>query len=470
MTTARSITLPLAMLLVLARPAFPAPSFERDIHPILQQNCQGCHSAIEKKAKGGLSMDTKEELLKGGDEGGFIVAGKPDASLLIKMVSGDKPQMPKKQAPLTAAQVTLLRDWIAGGAAIDAWPSQTKLNVVIPQEYAFAPAVSSVAWSPDGKLIAAACRSEIVLIAMDSDQPPRRIATECDLITQVEFSPDGRLLGAAGGAPGRYGVVQFFDPADGRLIAARRHGRDTFFRGSFAPDSKALALGGSDGAAHIVPVDPAQPVKSIDLHSDWVLDVAYTPDGAMLVTAGRDKATKVASVEAGALLRGVDLGAEPVGAAAADALFGISANRRGELIAYEFKIALENIEVSGSGNGAAPISKRNQYAKNFEGQGGEVFDLAVSGDRKRVAAAGAFGEVRVYQIDNRQRVGTIAGVPAPVLSIALNADGTRVALGSRSGVVQLYDVAGGKLIKAWQPVPVRNEGDFPCRPIRHCRN
>src|SRR5690606_21122843 len=130
--------------------------------------------------------------------------------------------------------------------------------------------------------------------------PPLRLPTECDLLSHVAFSPAGKLLAAVGGAPARFGEVRFFDTG-GQLISSRRHGRDTLFRGSFSPDGQAFAAGGADGAVHIIPVDPKQPVRSLDLHSDWVLDVAYSPDGKLLVSGGRDKATKVSAVETGKL-------------------------------------------------------------------------------------------------------------------------------------------------------------------------
>lgn len=435
------------------------PSFERDVWPVLEQNCHGCHSATDKKSKGGLSLDAADHLLKGGNTGPLYVPGKPDESLLLKVVSGDKPEMPKKQPPLPPEQVQVLRDWVAAGARIDTWPGEGKLTVVIPAAYRTAPAVTAVALSPDGKLLAAACRSEVVLVAVDDPAAvPRRLATECDLVTCVEFSPDGRTLAAAGGAPARYGEVRFFDPGDGRLIAARRLTRDTLFRGGFAPDGKSIALGGADGAVHVVPVgaDPQAPVRSFELHSDWVTDVAFSPDGTMLVTGGRDRATKVASAQSGALLVTADPGREPVTAVASDGQFAVSVNRKGELIGYEYQIALSGVEAGGAGNGAVPVDKRNQYTKPFEGQGDGVADAAASGDRKLLAvAAGTGGEVRVYRIADRQRAATVANVTAPVYALALNADGSRLAVGGKSGVVQVYELPSGKPLKSLTPVPVQ---------------
>src|SRR5262245_61444854 len=61
--------------------------FEKSVRPILVEHCYKCHSAQaqqDKKLKGGLRLDTKEGLLKGGDSGPAVIPGKPADSLLLK--------------------------------------------------------------------------------------------------------------------------------------------------------------------------------------------------------------------------------------------------------------------------------------------------------------------------------------------------------------------------------------------------
>jgi len=175
----------------------------------------------------------------------------------------------------------------------------------------------------------------------------------------------------------------------------------------------------------------------------------------MIVTGGRDKSTKVASVETGKLLRTLDESANQISAVAGNAEFAFSSGRAHTLTGFEFKIALQGVEISGAGNGSRPNTRRAQYAKGMEAQPGVVLDMATSFDRKRLAVAGAFGEIRVYDTTTRQRVALIAGVTAPVYAVALNLDGTQVVIGTKSGEVQIYNVADGKLIQGLTPVPVQ---------------
>ena len=90
--------------------------FEKRIRPILADRCYECHSA-EKKQKGGLSLDTREAMLKGGDTGPALVAGNPDKSLLIEAVryANHDMQMPPKKR-LADGDVKALEEWVKMGA------------------------------------------------------------------------------------------------------------------------------------------------------------------------------------------------------------------------------------------------------------------------------------------------------------------------------------------------------------------
>src|SRR5262245_29548231 len=83
--------------------AEPDRLFREQVAPILERWCVHCHGA--DSPKGGLSLVTGRGLLRGGKNGPVIVPGKPLESLLIDMVSGDAPEMPQKDKPLSKEQV-----------------------------------------------------------------------------------------------------------------------------------------------------------------------------------------------------------------------------------------------------------------------------------------------------------------------------------------------------------------------------
>ena len=91
--------------------------FQRQIAPILERRCHACHQPAN--AGGQLNLTSYSQLRKGGKQGSIVVPGKPDDSLIVKMISGEAPRMPMSGGPLTAEEIRLIRSWISQGAADD---------------------------------------------------------------------------------------------------------------------------------------------------------------------------------------------------------------------------------------------------------------------------------------------------------------------------------------------------------------
>jgi uncharacterized protein DUF1553/uncharacterized protein DUF1549/cytochrome c len=94
--------------------------FEKKIRPVLADSCYECHSANSKKVKGGLLLDTRDGLEKGGDSGPAIVAGNPGKSLLIKTIRHEDKDpdmaMPPKKDKLSDAVIADFEKWVQMGA------------------------------------------------------------------------------------------------------------------------------------------------------------------------------------------------------------------------------------------------------------------------------------------------------------------------------------------------------------------
>src|SRR6266496_580477 len=91
--------------------------YEKQIQPILAENCFKCHSHQAEKIKGSLVLDSRDGALKGGETGPAILPGDPEKSLLIRAVRhvDEDLQMPPKKK-LSEAQIALLTEWIKMGA------------------------------------------------------------------------------------------------------------------------------------------------------------------------------------------------------------------------------------------------------------------------------------------------------------------------------------------------------------------
>ncbi len=111
-------------------------AFEKNVRPVLVESCVKCHGP--DKASGGLRVDSRAALLKGGESGPAIVPGKPGESRLMLAVrrgKGIEPMPPDK--PLPAAAIKALDDWIAAGAP---WPASVA-PISVAKHWAFQPVV-----------------------------------------------------------------------------------------------------------------------------------------------------------------------------------------------------------------------------------------------------------------------------------------------------------------------------------------
>jgi mono/diheme cytochrome c family protein len=109
--------------------------FVKDVQPILSVSCVKCHGADPKgkKPKGGYDMTTKEKAFKDGDNKNALVKGKPEESLVYRLLlgpvgSGDDEieKMPSKNDSLSPEQIEIIKLWIKQGAQ---WPDGVKVTL-----------------------------------------------------------------------------------------------------------------------------------------------------------------------------------------------------------------------------------------------------------------------------------------------------------------------------------------------------
>ncbi len=87
--------------------------FERDIQPIFRNRCIRCHGPKEREAE--LSLKSHKEVIRGGESGRILVPGKPENSLIFKMVS-ERKMPPEGEGRLTQEEIARIRRWIEHGA------------------------------------------------------------------------------------------------------------------------------------------------------------------------------------------------------------------------------------------------------------------------------------------------------------------------------------------------------------------
>ena len=126
-------------------------SYQDQIRPILQRTCQGCHNP--RDPAGDLSLTSYTGFEKGGATGPLFVGGSPEHSIIFDFIVGDPPEMPINADPLTADEVSLIRQWILEGAIDDTIVKSIQALMEVPN-YQNPPVISALAFSPDGQKLA----------------------------------------------------------------------------------------------------------------------------------------------------------------------------------------------------------------------------------------------------------------------------------------------------------------------------
>ncbi len=436
-------------------------SYYQKIRPIFQHKCQGCHQPA--RPKGGYVMTSREDLLKAGEkEKPGVVPGKPDQSMLFEQITSQKgkpPKMPKGMTALTEKEVYLIKQWIAEGANDD---SPQSARVVVdadhPPVYRLPPVVTALDYSPDSTLLAVSGDHEVLLHKADGSGLVARLIGLSERIESVAFSPNGKLLAVAGGAPGRFGEVQIWEVATKKLKLSLPVTNDTVYGARWSPDGTKLSFGCGDNTLRAIEAATGKQVLYQGAHNDWVLDTIFSVTGSHLVSVSRDMSMKLTEV---ATQRFVDNITSITPGALKGGLMSVDRHPKNEEV------------VIGGSDGVPKIyrifrdpKKPRQIGDDFNkiiafpAMPGRVFAVRYSPDGTRIVAGSSKdgkGEVRVYQASDAKLIATLEGQKGAVNAVAYRRDGKQIASAGFDGVVRLNDAQTGKLIKEFVPVPLQTD-------------
>ncbi len=173
-------------------PMSPREFFRARVQPILESRCLGCHSA---EPQGGLRMDSRQALLKGGKSGPALVAGDPDASLLVKAVRPHHDLKMPPAGPLPQREVEALERWVSDGAAWED-PPPTPDEYAISKEHrghwAFQPLSAEAVPVPANPALADGPVDRFVLARLEEEGlAPSDVADKRSLIRRVTYDLTG---------------------------------------------------------------------------------------------------------------------------------------------------------------------------------------------------------------------------------------------------------------------------------------
>ena len=427
-------------------------SYYRSVRPILQRKCSGCH--FPGKLEGKFSVLSVTELIKGGDAGTAVVPGKPDESKLVHYISGDDPKMPLSGDALSAEAVHTIRTWIAQGATDDSPPDVgARITAESPPVYSTPPVVTSMDYSPDGKLLAVSGYHEVLIHTLDGSVPPKRLIGRSQRIESLSFSPNGQILAVAGGTPALFGELQLWNVAEVKLLHSTTLALDTLFGLSFNGDGTLVVFGAADNRVRVVKVDTAEVTMRMDAHSDWVQGTTFSLANDHVISVSRDMSMKLTIVSTGQFVDNIT--SITPGALKGGLVDVIRHPTREEVLAVGsdgeprlYKIFREKARQIGD-----DFNLIRAYSK-LPGRLCDL-DLSPSGNKFVVGSSTATsGAARIYMTEDPAKFVDIPDVTAPVFAVSFRPDEMQVAVSGFDGIIKLCNAETGAVEKSFPAAPV----------------
>ncbi|MBD2434074.1 MULTISPECIES: NB-ARC domain-containing protein [Fischerella] len=289
--------------------------------------------------------------------------------------------------------------------------------------------IMSVAFSPDGKLLAAGdSNGEIHLWQVADGKQLLILRGHANWVVSLAFSPDSRTL-ASGSSDC---TVKLWDVATGGCLhSLQEHGNEVWSV-AFSPEGDKLVSGCDDQLIRLWSVRTGECLKIFQGHTNWVLSVAFSLDGQTLVSGSDDNTIRLWDVNSGECLK--------IFQGHSDGIRSISLSPDGQMLASssdDQKIRLWNLSTG-------------ECQRIFRGHTNQIFSVAFSPQGDILASGSHDQTVRLWDVSTGECQRIFQGHSNIVFSVAFSLEGDVLASGSRDQTVKLWHIPTSQCFKTFQ--------------------
>ena len=416
-------------------PATAEISFEKQVQPFFKAYCTGCHNGGDE-GKGGLNLLSYTALMEGGDSGAAVSPGKSNESRLVRLLTGvDKPKMPPKDAKQPPPdEIELIKRWIDQGAKDTASGAAPAAPRGPPPHIAprvpITAAIAAVAFSPDGKWLAAARFREVLLFDAATGGLTQTLVGSEHPINAVAFSPDSRSVIAGEGPPGVSGAVRTWrlDAPEPRTFNGHA---DSIYGVAFQPGGTLLATASYDKLLILWDFATGVPQHTLKHHTAAVFGCSFSPDGKTLASVSADQTVKLWNVETGQRVLTLT---EPT-----KSLNCVAFHPRGhEFVAAGSDKMLRVWDWTGT---SAPL-KKSSVAHDAP-----ILAVAYAPDGNTLFTASEDRRIKAWDAATLRERHVYNALPDWPLALAVSPDGARLAAGFFNGDLTFFATDGPQVLK-----------------------
>ena len=435
-----------------------AVAFDKEVLPILQKNCLACHSASEKQ--GELVLESPPAILKGGDTGPAVVAGRGAESLLIQMASHQaETVMPPEGNDVAAGNLTpqelgLIKLWIDQGAR-----GTGGIESMSPKQMRSLPkgiaAVQAVTLTQDGQYVVFGRGNQILLHHVPTGQLVTELTDPAlasssggvhrDLVQSLTLNVDGDLL-----ASGGFREVKLWRrPKDVQKLNIATGGPASAM--TISPDHKWIAVNGLANTVRLFSTADGAAGPTLTGLTDVVTSPQFTSDGLRLVSGSLDQSICVWNIADGSLAGRIETptpvkAVELVGAENQTELI-VSGGGDNLLRLWQMPAAAPAKLVSSPANLERTVSSRDGRLLALIDNTGTVKVIAIQSAAIPIVEQ----EIATWKIEGGVTSLDFVRKPGSSEPTADNLrDCYNVLAGTPDGSVQLWSLSERKLLDAWK--------------------